>query len=367
MFSEVAYQNAEACRFCWMCRHLCPVSLKTGKEIHSARARGLLVSMVKRGEPYEATMAANMWKCCLCGACTNDCATGYEPRSYIREGRSIAIAEGLAPESIMAVAERFLTTGNMYGNTSSVGETLRPALEGLPAKAEVLLYIGEVAATEVPEIALAAIRLLKKAGVSYTVLQNEPASGAYMGEFLGFVEEVKLQAQAVSQAIDACGAKEVVVLDPMDARIMKHEYQDWNCAPQATIHTATSYFAGLVADGRLKPNRQTGICSIHDAGALSRDLHEVRPVRELVAALGLTTVELLRSKDLAKSSGGVLLKQYDPELSAKVVEGRWEDLLRTSVRMFVTEAPGSYVALSSAVPTDCCLKDIILLLDSAVQ
>jgi len=81
----------------------------------------------------------------------------------------------------------------------------------------------------------------------------------------------------------------------------------------------------------------------------------------------LTTVELLRSKDLSKSSGGALLKQYDPELSAKVVEGRWEDLLRTSVRMFVTEAPGSYVALSSAVPADCCLNDIILLLDSAVQ
>ena len=46
MFSEKAYKNAEACRFCWMCRHLCPVQLVTGKETNTPRAKGLLVSMI---------------------------------------------------------------------------------------------------------------------------------------------------------------------------------------------------------------------------------------------------------------------------------------------------------------------------------
>ena len=86
MFSEKAYKNAEACRFCWMCRHLCPVQLVTGKETNTPRAKGLLVSMMKRGMPMEADSARTMYECLLCGACTNDCATGFDPLVFIREG-----------------------------------------------------------------------------------------------------------------------------------------------------------------------------------------------------------------------------------------------------------------------------------------
>ena len=39
MFSEKSKKNADACRFCWMCRHLCPVQLVTGKETNPPRAK----------------------------------------------------------------------------------------------------------------------------------------------------------------------------------------------------------------------------------------------------------------------------------------------------------------------------------------
>lgn len=39
MFSEKSKKNADACRFCWMCRHLCPVQLVTGKETNTPRPR----------------------------------------------------------------------------------------------------------------------------------------------------------------------------------------------------------------------------------------------------------------------------------------------------------------------------------------
>ena len=41
MFSENAKKHADACRFCYMCRHLCPVELVTGKENNTPRAKGL--------------------------------------------------------------------------------------------------------------------------------------------------------------------------------------------------------------------------------------------------------------------------------------------------------------------------------------
>ncbi len=362
MFTETAYKNAEACRFCWMCRHLCPICNKTGNEVNSAHAKGLLVSMTKRGHEYEPSMAKAMWECCLCGACTNDCATGYEPRSYIREARSEAIAKDIAPADVMAVVDKMLETGNMYG-AANLQEKLD--LAGIPTCGKVLLYIGEVASYEVPEIAKAAMSLLKKAGVEFAVLKDEPTSGAYMGDMIGFVDEVRQQALKASKAIEASGAETVIVLDPIDARIMKHEYAEWNCAPKAVILTATSFFANLVTSGALKLNKLEGVVSIHDAGALSRDLDETAPIRELVTALGLDIHEMYRHNDLAMSCGGALLKQYDPAMAALTCEGRWYDVERIDSNCIVTEAPGSYAVLSSKVPEGYEISDYLFLLDKA--
>ncbi len=362
MFTETAYKNADACRFCWMCRHLCPISNKTGNEVNSAHAKGLLVSMVKRGHEYEPSMAKAMWECCLCGACTNDCATGYEPRSYIREARSEAIAKGIAPENVMAVVEKMLETGNMYG-----AENLQAKLDlsGVPTTGKTLLYIGEVASWEAPELAAAAMSLLRKAGVDFAVLKNEPTSGGYLGDMIGFVDEVRQQAVKAAAAIDASGAETVIVLDPIDARIMKHEYAEWNCAPKAQVFTATTYFAGLIASGALEPAKTEGVVSVHDAGALSRDLDETAPIRAIVSALGLDNHEMYRHNDLAMSCGGALLKQYDPALAALTCEGRWYDVERIDSNCIVTEAPGSYAVLSSKVPEGYAVTDYLLLLDKA--
>ena len=49
MVSQEAVRQAEKCRFCFMCRHLCPVQLQTGRELNTPRAKGLLLSMVKKG------------------------------------------------------------------------------------------------------------------------------------------------------------------------------------------------------------------------------------------------------------------------------------------------------------------------------
>ena len=49
MISEKANKIADGCRFCWMCRHICPTGIATGREEFTPRARGLMVSMLKRG------------------------------------------------------------------------------------------------------------------------------------------------------------------------------------------------------------------------------------------------------------------------------------------------------------------------------
>jgi len=364
MFTDKANTIADACRFCWMCRHVCPVGLVTGKESNNARAKGLLVSLHARGTEFDSSMADVMWECVLCGSCTNDCMTGYEPPVFIREARTKAIVENLAPEPVLELYDLITETGDIYGTGAEKRfNTIKDELAGLPEKADVLLYIGEVAAVKTPEIVKAVISLIKKSGTDFTVLKQEPSSGAYLGDLIGFVEEVRSASQKCADAINKSGASIVVVLDPLDARIMKHEYPEWNLSLNAEVKTATSFIAELVKGGKLKPDNSGKEVTLHDAGALSRDLDETEPAREIISAMKMELKEMFLHKDLSKSSGGALLPCYAPELSEKIAAARWADAKRTGAKLLLTEAPGSYTALSQAVPGDMELEDLFIILD----
>jgi Fe-S oxidoreductase len=89
------------------------VGLKTGKEINTPRAKALLLSLVERGTKFDADMARSMYECVLCGACTNDCVTGFDPSVYIREARSSVAALELLPPGVVAVLVNIEKTGGI--------------------------------------------------------------------------------------------------------------------------------------------------------------------------------------------------------------------------------------------------------------
>ena len=83
--TDKAQKHADSCRFCWMCRHICPIGNATGLERNTARARALGASMVVRGSTELKEIADNVYECTLCGACTNNCMTGWDPKVFIQE------------------------------------------------------------------------------------------------------------------------------------------------------------------------------------------------------------------------------------------------------------------------------------------
>ena len=267
MISQNALHHAEKCRFCWMCRHLCPVQHQTGKELNTPRAKGLLLSMVnKKAQEFDKDMGQAMYECLLCDACTNDCATGYQPPLFIREARTEAVVSEVAPESVMNLIENVETTGNIYGvEKPSYGQ------DGT----DVLVYIGEVAAIKVPEMAKHLLALLAKAGVSAKVLANEPASGVMLGDLMGYTEEVRKQAEVCAKALNETGLP-VVVLDSYDAEIMTQKYPEWGCEITAGVTTATAFVAKLLEEKKLAAKAALLILE-----STAQDLDELR-IRQLV-------------------------------------------------------------------------------------
>ena len=343
MISQNALHHAEKCRFCFMCRHLCPVQLQTGREINTPRAKGLVLSMVNKGaETYDQAMA-------LCDACVNDCATGYQPPIYIREARTEAVVNDIAPAEVMALIENIETTGNIYG-----AEKPSFAMDG----EEVLVYLGEVAACKEEGMAKSFLELLKKAGVSAKVLAKEPASGVMLGDLMGYVDEVVQQAKECAAAINRAGLKTVVVLDSYDAQIMKQKYPEWGCEIRADVVTATSYVAQLLQDGKLTvkdPGTTLAVC--HDDDRLARTFYEFAPVRTIAKAAGFEVTEMFNKERLAKSCGSAVALAYMPKIVTKIAAGRWEDIMRTEAKTMITANPQAYLCLSQAIPEGYQLVD----------
>ena len=357
MFSEKARKNADACRFCWMCRHLCPVQLVTGKETNTPRAKGLQVSMIERGMPMEQDCAKTMYECMLCGACTNDCATGFDPLVFIREARTEAVVNGTVPAEVQKVIDRVTGTGNIYGAADC-----KVDLDGIAEEGEILVWLGATARYSVPETAEAFISLLKKAGVAFAVLKNEPASGSALGDLMGFVEDVRTQAAAAGKAIAATGAKKVVVLDSYDAALMRHEYKEWGIELPEIV-TATAFADELIKTGKLSPAKKNEVVSYHDGSRLARDLDEHQPARDILAAMGCDIHEMWQNRRLAKCCGSAVAGQFMPEIRAKVAANRWNDLLRTDARILTAACPQSTEALKNSVPDGCEYRDLFVMLN----
>lgn len=358
MISQKAKIQADACQFCWMCRHLCPVGLQTGKEVNTPRAKGLLLSMVERGTAFDRDMAEVMYECLLCDACSNDCATGFEPPVFIREGRTAAVVEELVPEKVQAVLDKIEVSGNIYGEA-------KPSF-GMERDADVLVYIGEAAALRAQDMAEAFLRLLERAGVSYTVLKEEPASGVMLADLMGYVEEVQEAARVCSDAINRTGVKTVVVLDSYDAVFMTQQYGEWGMGLQAEVVTATSYLASLLREGKLKPGKISMACAAyHDDSRLARSIHEFEPARELIGAMGIELEEMFQNRELAKCCGTSLAKAYMPEIVAMTARGRWEDVMRTKAKTLIVANPEVWEVMRGAIPEGMELCDLFGLLDRA--
>ena len=85
MMSEKCKKHVDSCRFCWMCHHICPIGNATGLERNTAKGRALGISLVNRGSLVLSDIMDNIYECACCGACVQDCTTGWDPVMFTKE------------------------------------------------------------------------------------------------------------------------------------------------------------------------------------------------------------------------------------------------------------------------------------------
>ena len=364
MFSQEANRHFKACYNCWMCRHLCPIGLTSGKEIHTPRGKAQLCIAIEHGNDVLKESADAMYGCFLCNNCADWCEVAFDPPIYIREARRHIVSKDLLPDNIKSVVEAVMKSGGTLYGEKTFPKELSDAVAGLPEKAPVLLVLGDAAVMKKPEISLAIIGLLKKAGIDFTVLKNEPSVGNDLYDLIGELADVQEVAKRFMEAVKKTDCSTMVLLDPYCAKVLKQDYPRWGITSDSVMHTATSFIADLIAGDKLAVKRKEGrLVTYHDPSRLARDLEETEPARKIIASVADNFREIFLNKNNVRCCGNEATASYAPKLVAGTARMRMDDALRTEGKLLVTASPACHRILSGVGEAAMEVEDIFMLLD----
>src|SRR5213593_2759229 len=93
--------TTEGCRYCLMCRHVCPVTRVTYNEATSPHGWALEIASVRRGLlQWNAETTDLLYQCADCGLCQAFCVTDQPLPQAIVAARAAVVATGHAPPAV---------------------------------------------------------------------------------------------------------------------------------------------------------------------------------------------------------------------------------------------------------------------------
>ncbi len=365
--------TTEGCRFCLMCRHVCPVTRVTFNEATSPHGWALEIASVRRGLlEWNAETTNLLYQCADCGLCNAFCVTDQPLPQAIVAARAEVVAGGHAPASVAAVDAALRQWGNPYGphplapspiakgegeqisaasiakgegeqiSAASIakgeGEQIRPGV-----RAATLLFVGTTAWNGERASLDAARALLDHVGMGHGLLAAGRDSG-YLAYTLGLHATARDLALATVTEVQQSGCRMLVALSPEQAFTLKAVYPLLGVAlpDEVEVIELTVLLARLLAEDRLTLRAAPIDLMYHDPCQAPRiDGRWRAPRRLLAAATSLPLREAFWHEQRAApcgASGGLPWTQ--PRLANALALAALKDAASRGARLLVTDAPG---------------------------
>jgi Fe-S oxidoreductase len=177
--------------------------------------------------------------------------------------------------------------------------------------------------------------------------EKADATGSALWYLLGKTEETKKAAEACANIMN--NYKTVVVYDPVDLKLMLHEYKEWGIEITAKIVGFNEYLLSLIEAGRLSVKKSANEYSLQDNYAYARELDDSETGRKLIEKVGVVKDMLLIGKE-ANLAGQLIMREYMPEVIKQVALDRWFNAKNMDCFTVVTENPAEYVMLKETAP-----------------
>lgn len=337
MVREDPIATTENCRYCLMCRHVCPVGHVSRLETLTPHGWALTIASVKRDllQWKEETVGV-LYKCADCGNCRAHCINDQPLPEAIVAAREQVVHQKLAPASVRETQKALQKWGNPYEKQSP---------ESVQGRGEQALFVGDEAKYVWPAMLEAALKLLRSVGVK-PVLIGAGRNSGYLASSLGLRKTAQTLASANLDDLKTSGARRLLVLTPGDFFAFSQLYDErlsirW--PKDVQLLEVTTFLADHVKAGglRLKSAGGKTPCAYVDPTHAVRvpARHEV-PRQLLAAVRPEVSRELFWREDRAHPCGNTALQFTQPELATQLTQARLKDAVQSGVQRIITEDPG---------------------------
>jgi glycolate oxidase subunit GlcD len=341
-FGEALDNEIMACIMCGFCRNGCPVYGETLLESTNARGRVILAYHLLTGglEPSEA-LSERFYQCTTCLNCKAVCPAGIMVSDIVVAGRQRLVEAGFLPEVHKTLMANLKATGNPFGESKEKRTDVFPStFKPRKGPVDTLLFLGCVTSYQDVHIVPSIMKVLDKAGVSYTALGKDENCCGYIA-YLAGTKEFKEIVEKNVEAFSKLNPAQVMTTCAGCYKTFKDLYPKYVPFKTEVLH-AIEYLDRLVQDGKIKFKDGTPMkVAYHDPCDLGRHLNIFEPPRNLIKKIpGVTLLEFKNNRLLAKCcGGGGGLKAFDNDLSGEIAYRRILEALDVGAEVVVSACP----------------------------
>jgi heterodisulfide reductase subunit D len=331
----------------------CPSGEKFLFESYWASGRIRLIRGLINGDlEWNDDLKDAIFACTTCGHCMDSCQAPHadfivDMIEALRELAVKNIGPGVNQDKLI---ERACNPKmwNPYGEDNSDNSALKEEY-GLSDKAEYVYWIGCTSNYRQTQIRDATLRLLKKAGVDFTLIDEHCCSSPMLrtGQLKEAPDFMKHNVEQISNT----GAKKVVTSCAGCYRTLLKDYEKFGIEIGfEVIHTA-ELIKQLLEEKKIKiKSKYDKVITYHDPCHLGRHMDIYEIPRDVIKQIpGIQLVEMTRNRNHAwccGAGGGVKISY--PDWSVEISKDRLEQAKETGAAVITSTCPFCKTNLSDA-------------------
>ena len=390
--NELNWQNVlnlYACTECGRCEEQCPADM-TGKPLSPkavvvdlkddlsnqfSEKETAIEPIIRNGAPITEDV---IWSCTTCRACESICPLHIQHLDFILEMRkNLVMMESRFPDELQ---QTFTNLEHQLNPWGFAPETRADWCRGLDVplmsdhpEAQILYFVGCAGSYDErgKAVARAIINLLKKADLDFAILGPEESCTGDAARRAGNEYIAQLLIQANVETLNKYKPAKILTGCPHCYNTLKNEYPQFGTMADVVHHT--EFFAGLIQNGRLKPNSKLKeTVTVHDSCYLCRWNDMINAPRAILGSIaGLQVKEMDRSgrNGLCCGAGGSRMFMEE-KIGKRINIERVEEVMATDAETVVAACPFCNTMLNDGVKeiaSAIAVKDIAEILDLATD
>ncbi len=312
---------------------------------------------------YDVVTPEVLWDCTNCGGCVEHCPMYIEHINKIIDmRRNLVMWQGDMPTEAQSALTNLERNYNPWGvgwanRADWLSErNIRDKVNLLSEdedEFEYLLFGGCAVSFDdrYKKVGEALVNLLHDAGVKFAYLGTEEVCCGDPPRRLGNEYLYQTLAQQNIDTFNKYKVKKIITICPHGYNTLKNEYPQMD--GNFEVYHYTQVLAELVAEGRIKPNKELARVSYHDSCFLGRHNNVYMPPREVIKAAGGQINEVEKSKEYGfccgAGGGRMWLEEYAVPGFKRINETRTNQLLVTEPEYIITNCPYCLTMLDDGV------------------